>query len=85
MLACGYQLFTSAMRAEPRITEAFRTGAGMHWGEHDAGLFSGTERFFRGALVADVGCGHGASTVILARAHPNSRATPFNRIFEARI
>ncbi len=27
----------------------------------------------RGALVADVGCGHGASTILIAQAFPNSR------------
>jgi 2-polyprenyl-3-methyl-5-hydroxy-6-metoxy-1,4-benzoquinol methylase len=30
------------------------------------------ERLERGALVADVGCGHGASTILMARAFPNS-------------
>jgi SAM-dependent methyltransferase len=29
----------------------------------------------QGALVADVGCGHGASTVLMAAAYPNSRFT----------
>ena len=31
------------------------------------------DKLQRGAKVADVGCGHGASTVIMARAYPNSR------------
>ncbi|MGH3471403.1 MAG: class I SAM-dependent methyltransferase [Nocardioidaceae bacterium] len=31
------------------------------------------EKLQRGALVADVGCGHGASTILMARAFPNSR------------
>jgi SAM-dependent methyltransferase len=87
---------TAAMRAEPKVTEAFRTGHGVGWHEHDPGLFEGTERFFRpgynanlvdswipaldgvkeklesGAKTADVGCGHGASTLIMARAFPRS-------------
>jgi 2-polyprenyl-3-methyl-5-hydroxy-6-metoxy-1,4-benzoquinol methylase len=92
----GFQAMTSAMRAEPRLLEAFRSGEGVGWHEHDPGLFLGTERFFRpgynanlvskwipalngveaklktGAKVADVGCGHGASTLIMARAFPQS-------------
>lgn len=31
------------------------------------------DKLERGALVADVGCGHGASTILLAQAFPNSR------------
>jgi len=30
------------------------------------------EKLQRGALVADVGCGHGASTILMAQAFPNS-------------
>jgi SAM-dependent methyltransferase len=32
----------------------------------------------RGARVADVGCGHGASTLIMAQAYPNSRFVGFD-------
>ncbi|MDB5081158.1 MAG: type 12 methyltransferase [Chloroflexi bacterium] len=96
------QVVTAIMKADTRITEAFRTGAGMGWGEHDHNLFEGTERLFRpgyianlvqnwlpaldgvndkltkGAMVADVGCGYGASTIIMAKAYPNSRFTGFD-------
>lgn len=36
-------------------------------------LDGAVEKLEQGASVADVGCGHGASTVIMARAYPNSR------------
>ncbi len=92
----AFQLALGALKAGPRIEEAFRSGAGMGWHEHDADVFGGCERFFRpgyianlvpawipalegvedklrtGARVADIGCGHGASTVLLALAYPSS-------------
>ncbi|NMJ40948.1 methyltransferase domain-containing protein [Roseomonas sp. JC162] len=37
-----------------------------------------TAKLERGAEVADVGCGHGASTLIMARAYPKSRFTGFD-------
>lgn len=98
----AFQLATAATRAEARVAEAFRTGEGIGWHEHDPALFRGTERFFRpgyaanlvnswipslegveaklrgGARVADVGCGHGASTVLMAKAFPESTFLGFD-------
>src|SRR5215467_6719065 len=36
------------------------------------------EKLEQGIDVADVGCGHGASTVLMAKAFPNSRFTGFD-------
>lgn len=36
------------------------------------------EKLERGAVVADVGCGHGASTILMAEAYPNSRFYGFD-------
>lgn len=98
----AFQVALAAVKAEPKIAAAFRSGAGVGWHEHDAGLFHGTERFFRpgyaanlvsswipaldgveeqlkrGAKVADVGCGLGASTVLMARAFPKSSFVGFD-------
>ena len=90
----GFQVVTSAAKADEKLTAAFHHGNGIGWHEHHHDLFVGTERFFRpgyranlvdswipslegvesrfraGATVADVGCGHGASTIIMAEAYP---------------
>src|SRR4051812_27899736 len=50
---CGaFQLFTSLVRDEPKIREAFTSGAGVGWHEHHHELFEGTERFFRTGYAA---------------------------------
>jgi 2-polyprenyl-3-methyl-5-hydroxy-6-metoxy-1,4-benzoquinol methylase len=98
----AFEVAAAMMRAEPKIVDAFRTGSGMGWGEHDPCLFRGTERFFRpgyannlvtswlpaldgvvaklerGATVADVGCGHGASTLLMAKAYQKSQFVGFD-------
>ena len=42
------------------------------------GLAGVREKLERGANVADVGCGHGASSILMARAFPNSTFTGFD-------
>jgi 2-polyprenyl-3-methyl-5-hydroxy-6-metoxy-1,4-benzoquinol methylase len=98
----AFHIVSAIMKDEPKLTEAFRSGDGVGWDEHDAALFIGTERFFRpnyaanlvsswipalegveaklkqGARVADIGCGHGASTILMAHAYPNSRFVGFD-------
>jgi ubiquinone/menaquinone biosynthesis C-methylase UbiE len=93
----GFYALSSIFADEPRITEAFRTGAGVSWGDHCNCLFCGTEKFFKpsyrahltstwipaldgmeeklksGGLVADIGCGHGASTMFMAQNYPDSK------------
>ncbi|HVX46635.1 MAG TPA: methyltransferase domain-containing protein [Mycobacteriales bacterium] len=43
----AFQNMTAATRVLDRLTEAFRTGAGIGWHEHHEDMFVGTERFFR--------------------------------------
>ncbi len=50
----AFQLALGTLRAEPRVTEAFRTGAGIGWHEHDAEVFVGCERFFRPGYVGNL-------------------------------
>ena len=50
----GFQGMTAAMRAGPKVVEAFRNGRGVGWHEHDSELFEGTERFFRPGYKANL-------------------------------
>ena len=98
----AFELALGSLAAVPRITEAFRSGAGMGWGEHEDRVFHGCEKFFRpgyaanlvsswipaldgvqdklarGAKVADVGCGKGASSILMAKAFPKSHIFGFD-------
>jgi 2-polyprenyl-3-methyl-5-hydroxy-6-metoxy-1,4-benzoquinol methylase len=90
------------LRAEPRIAEAFRTGAGVGWDEHHEDVFVGVDAFYRpgyvtelipswipaldgveakltaGARVADVGCGLGTTSTLIAQAYPRTTVTGFD-------
>lgn len=101
-VAPAFELIASAYIDEPKITDAFQSGAGVGWHEHHECLFRGTEKFFRpgyranlvsawlptlegvvekllrGGKVADIGCGAGASTIIMARAFPSSHFIGFD-------
>ncbi len=98
----AFAIIEAVFAVEPQITEAFRTGRGFGWHEHDPRLFAGVERFFRpsynanlvsawipalegveeklraGARVADVGCGLGSSTIMMAQAYPRSTVVGFD-------
>jgi SAM-dependent methyltransferase len=87
---------------EDKAEQAFRTGKGIAWGDHDGRLFCGVAAFYRngykaslvpewlpaldgvvsklkvGARVADVGCGHGHSTTLMAEAFPASQFRGFD-------
>jgi len=87
---------------EDKAIEAFRTGRGVAWGEHDPRMACGVAAFYRngyranlvpqwlpaldgilarletGIEVADVGCGHGHSTLLMAAAFPRSRFHGFD-------
>jgi SAM-dependent methyltransferase len=101
-LGGAFETIASCYADADVFVEAFRTGAGVGWHEHDHRLYSGVVRFFRpgyaahlvgewlpaldgvveklrsGASVADVGCGLGASTIIMAQAFERSTFAGFD-------
>ena len=104
-VSAAFLVALGMLRAEPQITEAFRTGAGFGWHEHHDDVFVGCDAFYRpgyvaelvqnwipaldgvdaklaaGARVADLGCGLGSSSVLLAEAYP--RTTVFGSDYHA--
>jgi SAM-dependent methyltransferase len=57
----------------------FRTGYAAHLVPEWLPALTGVrEKLERGAKVADVGCGHGASCILMAQAFPNSRFAGFD-------
>jgi 2-polyprenyl-3-methyl-5-hydroxy-6-metoxy-1,4-benzoquinol methylase len=98
----GYQIALAAGRAIDKLTDAFVSGAGVGWHEHDHAVFHGCARFYRasyignlvqtwipaltgvkaaleaGIRVADIGCGLGASTILMAQAFPRSQFLGFD-------
>ena len=97
-----WEVIAAAWADEAKTIEAFRTGKGVSWGEHDGRLHCGVAAFYRngyraslvaewlpaldgvvakleaGARVADIGCGHGHSTLLMAEAFPKSRFLGFD-------
>src|SRR4051794_14566154 len=53
-LAAAFHLPVALAKNVEPLTEALRTGDGFPWHQHDAGLFEGTERFFRPGYVANL-------------------------------
>jgi SAM-dependent methyltransferase len=101
-LAGAFETIASCYADHDLFVDAFRTGAGIDWRDHDHRLFSGVVRLFApgyaaylvdawlpaldgvveklrsGASVADVGCGYGASTIIMAQAFEHSTFVGFD-------
>lgn len=97
-----WEIVAAAWAESSDIQQAFRTGKGIAWGDHDGKLHCGVAAFFRngyrasllsewlpaldgvvpkleaGARVADVGCGHGHSTLLMAEAFPKARFVGFD-------
>ncbi len=98
----AWQVPASMWFDEDKAIEAFRTGNGVAWGDHNGRLYCGVAAFYRnayrgslvadwlpaldgvverlksGIAVADVGCGHRHSTLLMAEAFTQSRFVGFD-------
>ena len=98
----GWSTVASMWSDEDKALQAFRSGKGVAWGDHDGRLYCGVAAFYRnayrsslvsewlpaldgiveklkaGAVVADIGCGHGHSTTLMAQAFPASQFRGFD-------
>ncbi|MEV0778269.1 class I SAM-dependent methyltransferase [Streptomyces sp. NPDC050428] len=106
--AAGFFTALKALYAtEDLLVDAYRTGDGVGWAEHDAALDTGmgsffeptyqhrllpdwlpalhgvTEKLATGGRVADVGCGVGHTTLLLAQAYPRTTVYGFDYSEEA--
>jgi 2-polyprenyl-3-methyl-5-hydroxy-6-metoxy-1,4-benzoquinol methylase len=103
----AFYIVSAMYKDERKLADAFRSGKGFGWGEHQVDLFSGTKKFFKpnyignlvsswlpslegvvqklqaDAKVADVGCGLGASTIIMAKAFPKSNFVGYDYHMES--
>ena len=93
----AFQLALGSADSRDHIADAFVTGSGFGWHEHDHDVHDGCRRFFEpgyranivqswipaldgvheklaaGGRVADVGCGQGASSIVIAEGYPSAR------------
>ena len=50
----AFQAATGAGAIRPALEQAFRTGEGLPWQQHDHQVFHGTERFYRSGYIANL-------------------------------
>ena len=98
----AFDMGAAMVEGQAKVEDAFKTGAGVRWGDSAGCLFCAVGAFFRpgyvnsiaqawlpsldgvmgrleaGARVADVGCGVGFSTLLMAEAFPNSHFTGYD-------
>lgn len=94
--AATYEVIAAVWTSSDKLANAYATGEGVAWHEHDPRLYTGVDRFFSvayraslvaewlpaidglverleaGIRVADIGCGLGTATILMAEAFPRS-------------